>query len=90
MSTVTLERQSGRVDGKSLIAQPLVIHISEGEEQSFFERLCEMGYARRLAMYRRGDFSRSQRSIWAARFPEEVPLLNGEFEWIALAMADLD
>ena len=49
-----------------------------------------MGYERRLAAYRRGEFSRRQRTIWAARFPEEVPLVNGEFEWIALAMADLD
>jgi hypothetical protein len=39
---------------------------------------------------REGSFDRHQRSIWAARFPEEVPLLNGEYEWIALSSADRD
>ncbi len=33
----------------------------------------------------RDSFSRWERSIWAARYPEEVPLVNGEFEWIALS-----
>jgi hypothetical protein len=27
---------------------------------------------------------------WAARYPEEVPLVNGELPWIGLRLADLD
>jgi hypothetical protein len=45
--------------------------------------------AERLRSSRRA-FTPRQRAIWAARYPEEVPLVNGEFEWIALASADLD
>jgi hypothetical protein len=44
----------------------------------------------RLSASRHGGFSRHERSIWAAQFPEEVPLINGELEWIALGGADLD
>jgi hypothetical protein len=44
----------------------------------------------RLRAYRSGTFSARERSIWAARFPEEAPLLNGELEWIARSLADLD
>jgi hypothetical protein len=44
----------------------------------------------RLRAYRSGAFDRRERTIWAARFPEEAPILNGELEWIARDMADLD
>lgn len=44
----------------------------------------------RLRAYRSGAFDRREVAIWAARFPEEAPLLNGELEWIARDMADLD
>lgn len=56
----------------------------------FLARLDRMGYERRLAAYRAGRFGRRERAIWAARFPEEVPQINGEVEWIAVALADLD
>lgn len=36
------------------------------------------------------EFDRWQRSVWAARYPEEVPLVDGEYEWIAFGLADLD
>ena len=38
----------------------------------------------------RHELSAHERSIYAAHFPEEVPLVNGELEWIALTLADLD
>jgi hypothetical protein len=56
----------------------------------FIARLEEMGPEERLAASRRGSFSRRERLIWASSFPDEVPLVNGEFEWIALGGADLD
>jgi hypothetical protein len=53
-------------------------------------RLDQLGPAGRLASYRRGEFSRADLSVWAARYPEEVPTVNGEVAWIGLSMADLD
>jgi len=32
---------------------------------------------------RRGELSLQQCAAWAARHPEQVPLLNGEFEYLA-------
>lgn len=36
----------------------------------------------------RHEFDRDQSAIWAGRYPEEVPTVNGEVEWIALRLAD--
>lgn len=44
----------------------------------------------RAIRYKRGELARTDLSIWAARFPDEVPLVNGEFAWIASRLADLD
>lgn len=57
---------------------------------NFLELLAEMSAAERLAASRDGSFDRRERVIWAANYPDEVPLVNGECEWIALAAADLD
>ena len=37
----------------------------------------------------RYTFNRWELYVWAARFPDEVPLINGEYEWIALGSADV-
>jgi hypothetical protein len=37
----------------------------------------------RIAAMRRGDCTLKQLCAWASRRPYEVPLLNGEFEFIA-------
>jgi hypothetical protein len=34
----------------------------------------------------RYTFNRWERSVYAARFPDEVPLLNGVLEWIAATL----
>jgi hypothetical protein len=49
-----------------------------------------LGSSGRLEHYERGDLSIADLSLWAARYPEEVPLVNGEFAWIGLTLADLD
>ena len=49
-----------------------------------------MSPEQRLAAFRSGQFSHSERSRWAQKFPDEVPVVNGEVEWIALGLADLD
>ncbi len=35
-------------------------------------------------------FRRAERAAWAARYPGEVQLVNGELPWLALNLADLD
>ena len=57
---------------------------------AFLDRLASMSPAARLLAARRGDFTRSERVLWARTYPDEVPLVNGEVEWIALGLADLD
>lgn len=37
----------------------------------------------RVRMMRAGDLTLAECSRWAARAPHEVPLVNGEFEYIA-------
>ena len=32
----------------------------------------------------------SDTALWVATYPDEAPLVNGELEWIALGLADLD
>jgi hypothetical protein len=53
-------------------------------------RLGRLGASGRLAHYRAGKLDLADLSVWASRYPEEVPLVNGEVEWIALTLADLD
>jgi len=58
--------------------------------EPFVVRLDRMTPRQRLQAYRDGTFNREERARWACRYPEEVPTINGEVEWIALASADLD
>ncbi len=68
--------------------------VREGQRRSggadFLARLESMSPRQRLRAARGGEFSRSERALWAATYPDEVPLVNGELEWIALGLADLD
>lgn len=51
--------------------------------QAFLARLVRMSPEERRRAALHGGFDAWQRSVWAARFPEEVPMVNDEFEWIA-------
>ena len=42
-----------------------------------------MSREERLACYRRGELTFRECLSWGARRPDEPPLLNGEFEYIA-------
>jgi hypothetical protein len=70
-------------------APPASEERSPGDPQPGFQLLAfphlldRMTPTERLRGYRSGTFSRRERTIWAARFPEEAPLLNDELEWIA-------
>jgi hypothetical protein len=41
-----------------------------------------MTAGQRVAAMRRGELNLLQCSAWAARYPGQVPLLNGEFEYL--------
>jgi len=57
--------------------------------RALLARLQRMSPEERLRAARY-EFAPWQRTLWLARYPEEAPLVNGELEWIALRMADLD
>ena len=57
---------------------------------SFISVLARMTPAERISASRHGGFTRWERWVWAARYTDEVPPVNGEFEWIACNLADLD
>lgn len=49
-----------------------------------------MGERRRRIAYEAGELSIHELNVWAALFPDEVPLINGELPWIVATLADLD
>jgi hypothetical protein len=51
--------------------------------------LVRLGRHGRLAAYRRGELDFESCCLWAARWPHEVPLLQGEFEFIARTMPEV-
>jgi hypothetical protein len=63
----------------------LIDHILSGlrARDARLRALWQMTPAQRVAAMRRGELTLEQCSAWAARHPEQVPLLNGEVEDIA-------
>ena len=53
------------------------------------EALRRLGRHGRLAAYRRGELCLDSCCLWASRYPHEVPLLNGEFEFIAVTTPEV-
>jgi hypothetical protein len=51
--------------------------------------LWRMTPAQRVAAMRRGELTLEQCGAWAARHPEQVPLLNGEFEYLAVLTSEV-
>jgi hypothetical protein len=52
--------------------------------------LAMMTFAERIRAYEKETFTRRELNAAAVRDPERMPMLNGEFEWIAWNLADLD
>ncbi|HEY1357051.1 MAG TPA: hypothetical protein VGF21_01985 [Thermoleophilaceae bacterium] len=65
-----------------LHASELVGRLGAGNRERI-TALRRMSPAQRLDAYRRGEFDFDTCSTWAAAYPHEVPLINGEFEFIA-------
>jgi hypothetical protein len=62
---------------------------SAERRRAFLARLARMSSQERVRAAR-FEFDREQRSTWAGHYPEEAPTVDGEVEWIGLALADLD
>jgi hypothetical protein len=52
--------------------------------------LAAMSYEERVRAYRSGALTAHELAVAAGRLPEQMPLLNGEFEWIAIGLVDLE
>jgi hypothetical protein len=61
---------------------------SERARNARLRRLWQMSPPQRIAAMRRGELTRDELAAWSARHPEQVPLLNGEWEWIASKMPE--
>ncbi|MGI8593500.1 MAG: hypothetical protein ACR2ML_03875 [Solirubrobacteraceae bacterium] len=53
------------------------------------ERLWALSAQERVSAMRRGELSLQQLCEWARRRPEEVPRLDGEYEFIALTTPEV-
>jgi len=51
--------------------------------------LWKMTVSERITAMRAGKLSLEQCAAWAARYPEQVPILNGEFEYLAAFTPDV-
>jgi hypothetical protein len=49
-----------------------------------FRRLWQMTVEQRIAAMHRGELTLRQLAAWSGRHPQQVPTLNGEFDWIAI------
>jgi len=54
------------------------------------ERIAAMSSEGRRSAYESGQLTRAELFAWAAQFPHEVPLVDGEYPWIVATLADLD
>jgi len=68
------------MNGDSVLDQ---IHHALTANRKRREALARLGPDGRFAAYRRGDFDLDTCALWALMYPREVPLLNGEYEFIA-------
>ncbi len=59
------------------------------ERETRLEALWRMTPNERTAAMRRGSLSMEQCCAWAGRYPRQVPLINGEFEFLAAYMPEV-
>jgi hypothetical protein len=77
-------------------AQPLTyaalsgLSVQQADQlvSAYADYLERLSAEERLRLYHRGRMTRCERWIWARRFPDEVPIVNDEIEWIVLEGED--
>jgi hypothetical protein len=62
----------------------LDVHEADLLVSAYADYLQRRSAEERLRLYRRGRMTRCERWIWARRYPQEVPIVNDEIEWIVL------
>jgi hypothetical protein len=67
--------------GEAFVAEQIFARLDTRDAR--LRALWQMTPPQRIAAMRRGELTLEQCSAWAARHPEQVPLLNGEFEYLA-------
>jgi len=77
-------------DGASVETAAFTDHLlaAERARNARLRRLWQMSVEQRIAAMRRGELTHEQLAAWSARHPEQVPLLNDEWEWIATKMPE--
>jgi hypothetical protein len=78
------------VDDHARSSASVIPLTASRRRRAFLRRLASMSAAERRQAFESGRFSRGERALWAATYPSEVPLVNGELPWIALGLVDLD
>jgi hypothetical protein len=58
---------------------------AERSRHARLRRLWQMTAEQRVAAMRRGELTREELAAWSGQHPEQMPMLNGEFEWIAIS-----
>ncbi len=66
------------------------IGLSVRPHRDFLAHLRGLTPEHRLAEFRAGLLSAHQRALWASTYPDEVPVVNDEYEWLALGLVDLE
>ena len=61
----------------------------ERARQGRLRSLWQMSVEQRIAAMRRGQLTYEQLAAWSARYPEQIPRINDEFEWIAIKMPEV-
>jgi hypothetical protein len=78
-ATATTDRRSTQMHRNEIAGQ---IITQRRARQERLRSLWELTASERVAAMRRGELTLEQCAAWAARYPEQVPLLNGEFEYL--------
>lgn len=75
----------------TILDSPLPVEISHDLDRraARLRALWRMTPTQRVTAMRRGDLSLQQCAAWAARHPEQIPLINGEFEYLAAFTPDV-
>lgn len=89
--TPTMQTASEMVIVSGEPASTFTEHLArlERARQGRLRSLWQMTVEQRIAAMRRGNLTREQLAAWSARHPDQVPMLNGEFEWIAICLHEV-